>query len=176
MLIPRYHQKDSKGSFVSKDMKKGHFHLESIKTVEVGKVFALPAELNATKVNVFVDVPIDFTNLDTLNGKAKITSNVANIDADIFYSKKIKVKVTSTIPKDSLLINFDKNVKYAAISPLVTHLEMDDKTIKVTMKSSKISADLKMKPLNKTVNGKVQICRSAYNLESKTKWRHCHQE
>ena len=102
-----------KGSFVSSDMKKGHFHLESIKTVEVGKVFALPAELNATKVNVLVDVPIDFTNLDTLNGKAKISSNVANIDADIFYSKKIKVKVTTTIPKDSLLINFDKNVKYA---------------------------------------------------------------
>ena len=156
-----------KGSFVSSDMKKGHFHLESIKTVEVGKVFALPAELTATKVNVLVDVPIDFTNLDTLNGKAKISSNVANIDADIFYSKKIKVKVTTTIPKDSLLINFDKNVKYAAISPLVTHLEMDDKNIKVTMKSSKIAADLKMKPAAKTVEGKVQIAGLLTTLKAK---------
>jgi len=133
-----------KGNFVSKDMKKGHFHLESIKTVEVGKVFALPAELNATKVNVFVDIPIDFEKLDTLKGKAKITSNVANVDADIFYSKRVKVKVTTTIPKDSLLINFDKNVKYSAISPLVTNFEMGDKDIKVTMKSSKLSADMKM--------------------------------
>jgi translocation and assembly module TamB len=146
-----------KGSFISKDMKKGHFHLESIKTVDVGKVFALPAELNATKVNVFVDLPIDFENLATLKGKAKITSNVANIDADILYSKQVKVKVTTTIPKDSLLINFDKNVKYDAISPMVSTFEMGEKDIKVTMKSKKLSADLSMLPFEKKVNGEIKI-------------------
>ena len=156
-----------KGNFVSKDMKKGHFHLESIKTVEVGKVFALPAELNATKVNVFVDIPIDFEKLDTLKGKAKITSNVANVDADIFYSKRVKVKVTTTIPKDSLLINFDKNVKYSAISPLVTNFEMGDKDIKVTMKSSKLSADMKMLPFEKKVDGKIKIAGLLATLNAK---------
>ncbi len=156
-----------KGSFISKDMKKGHFHLESIKTVEVGKVFALPAELNASKVNIYVDMPMDFENLSTLKGEAKITSNVANINADILYSKRVKVKATMTIPKDSLLLNFDKNVKYSAISPMVSIFEMGDKDIKVTMKSSKLAADLKMFPLEKKVNGKIKIAGLLATLNGK---------
>jgi translocation and assembly module TamB len=146
-----------KGSFVSKDMKKGHFHLESKKVVAVGKILELPAELNATKVNLYVDIPIDFTNISNLKGKAKISSNVANVDADILYGKRVKIRVKTTIPKDSLLMNFDKNVKYSAISPMLTNFEMGDNDIKVTMKSSKLSANLSMLPFEKKVNGKIKI-------------------
>jgi translocation and assembly module TamB len=95
--------------------------------------------------------------LAAINGKAKITSNVANIDADIAYGKEIKAKITTTIPKDSLLINFDKNVHYAVISPLVTNITVGTKDIKVKVTSKKINADVMMKPLSKTLDGKIHI-------------------
>jgi translocation and assembly module TamB len=145
------------GSFVSSDMKKGVFHLETKEAIQVGQLVVLPAELNATKVNVLIDAPINFENLAAINGKAKITSNVANIDADIAYGKEIKAKITTTIPKDSLLINFDKNVHYTVISPLVTNITVGTKDIKVKVTSKKINADVMMKPLSKTLDGKIHI-------------------
>jgi len=156
-----------KGSFVSKDFKKGLFKLETSKGLSVSQFVQLPPELNATKVNVFVNVPLDFMKMDNIKGKAKITSNVANVDADIFYGKNIKAKITTTIPKDSLLINFDKNVHYAAISPLVTNVEMGKKDIKVKLSSSKINADIMLQPDTKTIDGKINIAGMSATLDAK---------
>ena len=156
-----------KGSFVSKDFKTALFKLKTSEALAVNQFVALPPELNATAVNLFVDVPLDFEKLDSIKGKAKITSNVANVDADIFYGKKIKAKITTTIPKDSLLINFDKNVHYSAISPLVTNIEMGEKDITLKLSSSKIKADMLMKPYNKTVDGKIHIAGMSATLDAK---------
>ena len=156
-----------KGSFVSKDFKTGLFKLETSEALAVNQFVTLPPELNATAVNVFVDVPIDFTKIDTIKGKAKITSNVANVDADIYYGKNIKAKITTTIPKDSLLINFDKNVHYAAISPLVTNIDVGEKEIKLKLSSSKINANVMMKPKAKTVDGKIHIAGMSATLDAK---------
>jgi len=156
-----------KGSFVSKDFKTGLFKLETSEALTVRQFVELPPELNATKVNVFMNVPLDFTKLDAIKGKAKITSNVANVDADIFYGKNIKAKITTTIPKDSLLINFDKNVNYAVISPLVTNIDMEKEKIKLTLSSKKINADILMKPLAKTVDGKIHIAGMSATLDAK---------
>ncbi len=156
-----------KGSFVSKDFKTGLFKLETSESLAVNQFVTLPPELNATAVNVFVDVPVDFTKIDTIKGKAKITSNVANVDADIYYGKNIKAKITTTIPKDSLLINFDKNVHYAAISPLVTDVNMDDKEIKVKLSSSKLNANVLMDQKTKMLDGKIHIAGMSATLDTK---------
>jgi translocation and assembly module TamB len=88
------------------------------------------------------------------------------VDADIFYGKQVKAKITTTIPKDSLLINFDKNVHYSAISPLVTDISMGDKDIKISVKSSKINANVLMKPFAKTVDGKIHIAGMSATLKA----------
>ncbi len=155
-----------KGSFVSKDMKKAHFHLESTEAIEVGKIVALPAELNATKVSLFVDVPLDLSKLTSIKGKAKITSNVANIDADIFYGKELKIVATTVIPKDSLLINFDKNIHFSAISPMVTTFQSDDKEVKLSSKSSKIFANIAIKPYDKKAKGIIKLAGLTAKLDT----------
>ncbi|AKF25208.1 hypothetical protein YH65_07220 [Sulfurovum lithotrophicum] len=157
-----------KGYFVAKDLKKqGEFHLETKEAVEVGKMVALPAELNGTKVNAVIDVPLNFAKLTPINGKAKISSNVANVDADIVYGDAVTLKAVTKIPDDSLLKNFDKNIHWNAIFPLTANAKMGKKNIIASLKSSKISATMDMKPADGTVNGKIRLAGLTTTLKGK---------
>ena len=146
-----------KGSFNSDDFKKGDFHLETTETIEVDKMLTLPGELNGTKVNVVIDVPLDFEKITPIHAKAKISSNISNIDADIMYGKGIEANITSTIPDDSLLKHFDENVKWDALSPLVIKGSMGDKGIAVKLKSKALSSDIKYILDNGEVDGKIRL-------------------
>ena len=158
-----------KGYFVAKDLKKkGTFHLETKHAVEVGKMVALPAELNATKVNAVIDVPLNFAKLTPIKGKAKISSNVANVDADIVYGDVVTLNAVTKIPDDSLLKNFDKNIHWNAISPLTVNAKMGKKNINASLKSSKISATMDMKPAEGMVNGKIRLAGLTTTMKGKT--------
>jgi len=146
-----------KGSFVSSDFKKGLFHIETTEAIEVDKMIALPGELNGTKVNAVIDVPLNFEKITPLNATAKITSNITNIDADIIYGETLKAKVTSIIPKDSLLINFDKNVKWNAISPLVINADLGKKDATLNLKSKELASDIKYLLENGKVDGNIRL-------------------
>ena len=146
-----------KGSFVSSDLKKGNFHLETTETIYVDKMVTLPGELNGTKVNVIIDVPLDFEKITPIAAKAKIISNISNIDADITYGETLQAKVTSNIPKDSLLKNFDKNVKWNAISPLVINADLDKKDATLKLKSKELSSDIKYMLESGKVDGKIRL-------------------
>ncbi|BAF72525.1 translocation/assembly module TamB domain-containing protein [Sulfurovum sp. NBC37-1] len=158
-----------KGYFIAKDLKKsGIFHLETKHAVEVGKMVVLPPELNATKVNAVIDVPLNFAKLTPIKGKAKISSNVANVDADIVYGDVMTLKAVTKIPDDSLLKNFDKNIHWNAISPLTANAKMSKKDITASLKSSKISATMDMKPADGTVNGKIRLAGLITTMKGKT--------
>lgn len=146
-----------KGSFVSSDFKKGHFHIETTEALKVDKMLVLPGELNGSKVNVAIDVPLDFEKITPLVAKAKISSNIANIDVDISHGELVKAKVTSTIPNNSLLKNFDKNVKWNAISPMVINIDLGKKDAKLKVKSKALSSDILYGFENGKVVGQVRL-------------------
>ena len=146
-----------KGSFVSSDFKKGNFHLETTKAIYVDKMVALPGELNGTKVNMVIDVPLDFAKITPVKAKAKITSNISNIDADITYGETLQAKITSNIPKDSLLKNFDKNVKWNAISPLVINADLGKKAATLKLKSKELSSDINYMLDSGKVDGNIRL-------------------
>ena len=146
-----------KGSFVSSDFKKGDFRLETTEAVEVDKMVALPGELNGTKVNAVIDVPLDFEKITPVTAKAKITSNISNIDAGITYGETLEAKITSTIPQDSLLKNFDKNVKWNAISPLVINADLGKKDATLKLRSKELSSDIKYMLDNGQVDGTIRL-------------------
>ncbi len=146
-----------KGSFVSSDFKKGDFHLETTEAIQVDKMVALPGELNGTKVNVVMDVPLDFTKITPVTAKAKITSNISNIDVDVTYGETLQAKVTSNIPADSLLKNFDNNVKWNAINPLVINAELDKEDATLKLKSKELSSDIKYALDKGEVDGTIRL-------------------
>jgi len=146
-----------KGYFNSDDFKKGQFHLETTKSIIVRDMVELPAELNGTKVNAIVDVPLDFTAIIPLKVKVKILSNVTNLDADIMYTKILQAKVTSTIPEESLLKLFDKNIKWNAINPLVINAQLNEKDLDLKLKSKELSTDVKYFLDDGKVDGKIML-------------------
>jgi len=147
-----------KGYFNVPDFQKsGKFHLETKAPVEVGKMVTLPAELNATKVNAVIDVPLNFAKLVPIKGKAAIRSNVANVDADLLYGDTVTLQVVTKIPKDSLLKHFDKNIRWNAVSPLIANAKMGEKEITASLKSSKVAANMQMLPFDGTVDGKISV-------------------
>ena len=157
-----------KGYFNVADFKgKGRFHLETKEALEAGKVVSLPAELNATKINAVIDIPLNFAKLVPINGTAKITSNVANLDADLVYGDTVKLDLLATIPTNSLLKNFDKNIQWSAISPLKANMKMGEKEIFATLRSSKIFADMAMQPFDGTVKGKIKLAGLLTTLKGK---------
>jgi len=146
-----------KGSFVSPDMKTGKFHLETIEAIEVDKMIELPGELNGSKVNVVIDVPLDFEKITPVQAKASITSNISNIDAEITYGEKLQAKITSTIPQDSLLKNFDKNVKWNAISPLVINADLGKEDARLKLQSKELSSDIQYSLDSGKVDGQIRL-------------------
>jgi translocation and assembly module TamB len=154
-----------KGSFVSSDFKKGNFHIETTKAIEVDKMIVLPGELNGTKVNAVIDVPLDFAKIIPIKAKAKITSNISNIDADITYGETLQAKVTSNIPADSLLKNFDNNVKWNAINPLVINADLGKKDATLKLKSKELSSDIKYVLENGQIDGTIRLAGLVTNVK-----------
>ena len=145
-----------KGSFISKDLKNGHFHLETTQSIGLGKMVALPLELNATAVDVVIDVPLNLLNPIPIEAKAKIYSNVTNIDATILYDKNVTIKTTTTIPKYSLLKQFNKQLKWDRLSPIRSTIYLDQNSSLIQIKSKPLIADisygLSSKKIDATLN------------------------
>lgn len=154
-----------KGSFNSFDFKKGELHIETTKALLVDKMVALPPELNGTKVNAVIDVPLDFAKIIPIKAKVKITSNISNIDADITYGETLQARVTSNIPADSLLKNFDKNVKWNAINPLVINVDLAEKDVTLKLKSKELSSDIKYVLDTGKVDGTIRLAGLVTNVK-----------
>ncbi len=136
---------------------KGQFHLETKSPVALREMVTLPEVLQEAKVSMIVDVPLNFEKLDPITGKVHLRSNLADVDADISYGKKISVDLLTTVPKDSLLKHLDRNIQWNALSPLKLTAKMDEKNIKATLKSSKLSADMQMYPFQGKVDGTIRL-------------------
>lgn len=153
------------GSFDSSDFKKGLFHIETIKALDVDKMVSLPGELNGTKVNVVVDVPLDFEKVTPIHAKVNISSNISNIDADIMYGEGIEANIISTIPDDSLLKHFDENVKWDALSPLVINANMAKENATVKLSSKALSSNIKYTLENGHIDGNIRLAGLVANLK-----------
>ncbi|QOR62663.1 translocation/assembly module TamB domain-containing protein [Sulfurovum sp. ST-21] len=157
-----------KGSFNVEDFrKKGLFRLETKDAIALGELVSLPAELNATRVNAVIDIPLNFARLIPLSGKVNIISNVANIDADVHYDKIITLKATATLPKKSLLRDLDENIRWDAVSPLVSSVKIGKRDVTATLKSDKLSAEVQVKTHKKTVEGRMELAGLRTTLNGK---------
>ncbi len=149
--------KQLKGSFVSNDMKKGRLYLETLETLKLNEFVSLPKELNGTNVNAKIDFPINLEHTGRLKGKVEILSNVINMDADIIYDKNLKIEAKTVIPKNSLLRDFNKEVKWNALTPMNIDVKMKEENIIVGLKTKAIQGNAKYHLQNHNINGKIKL-------------------
>jgi len=158
---------DLQGYFVSKDFKKADFHIESKKEIALREYVELPAELNQTKATVVIDVPLDFeSNASKYVAKAKIRSNLVNVDADILYDKFLTLKSVVNIPKESLLKAYQKTLKWDNLTPIKSKVTLKGEKLHVVMSapvlslktsydlnSTKIDGNLHLGSMQSTLSG-----------------------
>ncbi len=157
------------GKFLSSDFKKGKFYLETKAKIELDKILTLPGELNGSKVGIAVDIPLDFENIMPIKAKANINSNISNIDVDLIYGDTIEAKITSNIPKNSLLINFDKNVHWNTLSPLVVNASMEGNSTKLNITSKALSSDIKYLLDSGAVDGNIKLAGLITSIKGSSK-------
>ena len=158
-----------KGSFNSNDLKKGDLHLETITPIILKEMLDLPQELKDAKVNAVVDAPVDLENITPLKAKIKISSNVADVDADLLYDKTVTLKAKTVLPKDSLLRSFNKEVKWDALTPLDATVEMADKSVRLGLSSKQLNANIKYLLNNGIIDGKVKLGGLVTNISGTAK-------
>ncbi|WP_415406856.1 translocation/assembly module TamB domain-containing protein [Sulfurovum sp. CS9] len=146
-----------KGKLVSDDYKKGELTLATKEALYLKNMFSLPELIQPAKVAVDVHVPLDFSTITPLNAKAKIRSNLANVDADLLYDKELKVISKTIFPEDSLLRAFSPKLNLDAFSPLEADLTMVEKAMHVDVRSKGLTSKVKYNLENKDLDGNMVL-------------------
>jgi outer membrane protein assembly factor BamA len=146
-----------KGKFVSADFKKGDLRLSTKQALELKNMISLPKELEPSKMTVDIHVPLDFLTITPLHAKAKVRSNLANVDADLLYEKELKVISKTIVPEDSLLRAFSPKLNLDALSPLEADLSMVEKGLHVDIRSKGLKSKVKFNPENKDLDGNMVL-------------------
>ena len=145
------------GTLTSSDFKKADLHLESREAIVLNELIELPPELNQTKVNVVIDIPIHFDTNTSLVAYAKISSNVLNVDANISYEDILQVKSVSTIPEESLLRSYSKELKWDSLNPIRIDANLIDDSIDAILTAGTLAAKASYALESKKVDGKLTL-------------------
>lgn len=146
-----------KGHITSSDFKQGMLHLETKETISLEGIVDLPKELKEAKGSVIVDFPFNFDSNQTFKGKANINSNLADVDADIFYGKKLQIVLQGIVPKNSLLRPYIKELKWDALSPLKADITWSDKTLVAAVDAKALKLSISHNQTNAKINGKLTV-------------------
>ncbi len=158
-----------KGSFVSDDFKKGLFLLSNKRTLQLDTMAPLPKQLAGAYADFSIKVPLDFVKITPLDAEAKITSNLSNLNVNVHYADTIKADVSSVIPKNSLLRNFDKNLHLDVLSPLKLSAVMSKEKIDAKLTSHALNCTMHYLPKNGNVEGVLQLAGLHMNVKGSTK-------
>ena len=143
------------GTFISHDFEVANLHLETRKAIEVRELFELPSELNQTKAQVSLDMPISFDANASYVAHAKISSNVANIDANVSYKDTLEIKSVIDIPKTSLLRPYSEELKWDSINPVSVDAILLDDAVDARLKAGTLSSTMKYNIESTHIDGNI---------------------
>ena len=145
------------GTFVSKDFKRATLHIESKKAILLRDYVTLPPELNASKATVVIDAPLDFDSNASYLVNMKVVSNVANIDANMTYKKRLHVTALIDVPKKSLLRPYSEALKWDTLFPLKAEATLYDTKAEASLHAGTLHVDAVYELNSTKVDGKVQL-------------------
>ncbi len=161
--------RDINGSLITNDFKKGDLALSTKRELDLKDIVSLPKELQEGRVTGDLYFPIDFAKPIPLAGKAKIRSNLANIDADIRYDKQIQINSKTIFPPNSLLRSMIKEVKFDAISPLDTKVIVGKKSTDIFLESKGLVSTIRLDTTSSSLKGGIVLGGAKFDFEGDPK-------
>lgn len=145
------------GRFSSSDLKKAALHLENKEALLLNAFIDLPAELNQTKADLTVDLPLEFEENVSLAATVKIDSDLLTMDANVSYLEKLKLDTVIYIPTDSPLYRYNKEVKWKQLSPMHINAVMKEEQIDGQLTAGSLSARATYVLGSKKVDGALSL-------------------
>ncbi len=116
--------KNFKADYSSKGYKTGLLEIKS-STLKISDFpINLPPRFSNLQATFDAKIPINFENLDGYDGNFTIKSNLANAEGKARYKNDFLLDAKVTLTKNSLLQNYDKNLKLKAFFPLKIHTNL----------------------------------------------------
>lgn len=127
------------GDFVTNGYKSAILKLNSKKRNIILKkvVSALPDELENELVGLKSESFLDFKNIKNSKINLKIDSDIVNADVNMNLIKPYKILFSGTVPANSSLSRFNKNIKLSQIKNISGEVLIEDGLYKVVIKDDK---------------------------------------
>lgn len=146
-----------RGTFGSADFKKAALHLESKEALALNEFMTLPSELNQTKADLTVDMPMNFDENLSLAANVKIDSDLLSMDANVSFEEDLRVKALTYIPKDSPLYTYNKEVKWDQLSPIQFEAVVKDDLMDGQLIAGLLSAKVHYVSESKKIEGNIAL-------------------
>jgi len=115
--------------FQTQDYKKGLLEINSSTLILSEYLKSLPPKLSNLQATLDAKIPINFKNLDRYEGEFTVKSNLANFEGKASYKDEFILNAKATAIKNSILKNYDKNLKLKAFFPLKIHTNLKETKI-----------------------------------------------
>jgi len=146
-----------KGTFISDDFKEANLHLESKEALVLRDYVTLPAELNASRASVEIDVPFTFESNASYVATIKVKSNVANIDANVSYKDTLHLVSLMDVPKDSLLRPYSDKLKWDVLMPIKVEADLLEEGIEAKILSGTLKTKARYDFNSTAVKGSISL-------------------
>ncbi len=141
--------------YISKIYEKGVLEIKS-NSININEyISALPQELATLKGSIKAQVPIDFHNITKLDADIEIDSNAISAKGNLSYVDGFMLNADLLLAKNSILQNFDKNIKLKSFFPIKVKTSFTTQNIDANIMHkdflSFIQYDLNSKALDATL-------------------------
>ncbi|CAA6803527.1 MAG: Unknown protein [uncultured Sulfurovum sp.] len=152
------------GDFNTLDFKEADLKLETKEALVVNQLVSLPPDLNATALNLRVDMPLTLNDFSNIKADVVATSNLVNIDAHVVYANKLDVNAVIEIPQESLIKHYSKDVKWEVLTPLHTDISLESNMLNLSLNGETIGTTLKYDLNSSQMNGDLNISKLKTNI------------
>ena len=146
-----------KGSFTSRDMKRGVAKFSTTESVYPARYFTLPKQLEKTRMDIFLYMPVDLLHPTSAEANLSIKSNLLNTSGAVRYDGNFSARLVHDIPKGSLLYTIDHRLHPETLFPLKTEIWQNKKKHTIKFGNRITKGILSYNAGNRHISGKMEL-------------------
>ena len=127
------------------------------KEIDISQFIKLPPKLKNLKANLTSSIPINFKDQQTVDADFKLTSNLLNIDGKLLYDDGFKIDSKLSYIPNSIIKNYDKNIKLKSLLPLNLKTTFIDSQLKSSFKNKNLSSDIEYNTKTKELKTTIKL-------------------
>jgi len=147
---------------------KGELTLKT-KMLAINDYITMPPELKTLQATLKSQIPINFKVLTKYDADIKLESNALNLTGKLYYNKGFKLDATANVVPNSLLQDYDENLKLKALFPLQIKTTWSNTLIISTFDQNKFSGDLSYNTQTKQLESIIKLSDDTFSIKGNTK-------